>query len=71
MITTIQTKEKDIDVNKVFRQYKYAIQEHPPIKLSNGNYLHTYKLTKYQNDGMSLHEDMDEEQEAFEREMYE
>ena len=70
MIKTIQTNSPEIDVNVYFRDYKYAIQEHAPIKLSNGNWLHSYRVTKYQNDGMSLHEDMDEEQDAFEREMF-
>ncbi len=70
MIKTVIHPTQDIDVNRVFSNYKYAIPEFPAKKLSDGTWLHCYKVTKYDNDGMSLHEDLDEEQEAFDREMY-
>ena len=66
-IISIQRPTQNIDMEKEFRGYKYAIPEHPSIKLSNGNWLHTYRVTKY---GQGPHGDPDEEQDAFEREMY-
>ena len=50
----------------MFRMYKYAIPEHAPIKLSNGKWLHSYKVTNYDED---MRGDLDEEQECFEREV--
>lgn len=64
-VISIQTGE-EFDVNTL--PYKFAIPEHEPIKLSNGKYLRSYRVTKY-ND----HEpagDADVEHDAFEREMY-
>jgi hypothetical protein len=68
MIKTIQTKTATIDVNSLFRNYKYAIQEHAPIRLSNGMWLHTYRLTKY-NDS-DPHGDQDVERDAFYNEQF-
>ena len=67
-IISFQHKEQDIDVNDVLRQYKYAIPEHQPIWLSNGSWLHTYKVTDYSRDSY-VYGDQDEEQECFEREV--
>ena len=67
-VISIQLKEQFIDVNKVFAQYKYAIAEHQPIRLSNGMYLHSYKVTRY-NDHSPIG-DIDVENESFENEMY-
>jgi len=67
-IRTIQSNTECIDVNDVFRNYKYAIPEHAPILLSNGNWLHTYRLTRY-ND-VCPGGDPDIEQDAYERELY-
>ena len=47
IIKSIQTNSEILDVNKVFKHYKYAIPEHEPIKLSNNLWLHTYRLTKH------------------------
>jgi len=58
-IVSIQRKERNLDVNEEFRFYKYAIPEHAPIKLSNGMWLHTYRLTPYDPDY-----DIDEEIES-------
>ncbi len=46
-VKSFQFPFEKIDVNQVFRFYKYAIPEHSPIKLSNGSWLHTYRLTRY------------------------
>lgn len=67
-IVSIQRSSADIDVNSEFRNYKYAIPEHEPIKLSNGMWLHTYKVTAYNDHAPAGDEDV--EQESFEREMY-
>jgi len=66
-IITYMSKEKDIDVNDIFRNYKYAIPEMNPKKLSNGTWLHVYKVTNYSKDA---HGDFDEESDAYDREMY-
>lgn len=66
-IVSIQTKSESIDVNQEFRHYKYAIPEHTPIRLSNGMWLHTYRVTKY-NDYDPY--DIDVEQDAFYNEIY-
>lgn len=63
MIKTIITKTENIDVNKEFWFYKYAIPEHEPIKLSDGTWLHTYRLTRYD------FEDSDVEQDAVNEEL--
>ena len=47
-IISIQMPNECIDVNGIFKQYKYARQEHCPIKLSNGMWLHTYRITEYE-----------------------
>jgi len=60
MIIQIQRPDKAIDINKEFAYYKYAIPECEPIKLSNGNYLHVYKVTKYSRDSY-IYGDIDEE----------
>lgn len=67
-IISIQTDSQDIDVETQFRNYKFASPEHEPIKLSNGKWLHSYKVTKY-NDH-DPHGDQDVEQESFEREIF-
>lgn len=67
-VVNIQLKEQYIDVNKVFAQYKYAIAEHEPIRLSNGMYLHSYKVTKYNDHSPAG--DIDAEQDAFDNELY-
>jgi hypothetical protein len=64
-IITFQWNSKDFDVNTM--PYKYAISEHPPIKLSDGTWLHSYKVTKY-NDSEPAG-DPDVEQEVFDNEM--
>mgnify|MGYP001569855465 CR=1 FL=1 len=65
-IISVERPTQDLDVEKEFRMYKYAIPEHEPIKLSNNNYLHVYRVTKYSG---GLHGDPDEEQAAYEREL--
>ena len=67
MIITIQRSSQDIDVNREFAHYKFAIPEHQPIKLSNGLWLHIYKVTKYNES--SCFSDLDVAQDSFEREM--
>lgn len=52
-----------IDVNGIFKQYKYARQEHYPIRLSNGMWLHTYRITEY--DYEDTHGDSDYENDSF------
>lgn len=71
-IKTYQTEEQHLDVNRWFADYKSAIPEHPPIQLSNGLWLHTYRLTPYNWDGGQpyLGECREHEQEAWEREAY-
>lgn len=66
-IISIERSTQDIDVANEFRMYKYAVSEHEPIKLSNGNWLHVYRVTNYLS---GAHGDPDEEQSAFEKEMY-
>lgn len=46
-IISIQRLTAEIDINKEFSNYRFALPEHPPIKLSNGKYLHTYRVTEY------------------------
>ena len=63
------SKEEYIEpetINSMFRGYKYAIPEHPPIKLSNGQWLHTYRLTKYNDNNVTGDEDV--EQDAYDYE---
>lgn len=67
-IVSFQRETASIDVNKEFTNYKYAKPEHTPIRLSNGKYLHTYKLTPYNDYSASGDEDI--EAEAVERELY-
>jgi hypothetical protein len=65
-IITFQWKTETVDLEKDLWTYKYALQEHPPIKLSNGMWLHSYRVTPFSNDPGG---DPDEEQESFEREL--
>ena len=65
-IISFQWKFQDFDASKM--PYKYAIPEHEPIKLSNGLWLHSYRVTKY-ND-FEPAGDPDIEQESFNNEMY-
>jgi hypothetical protein len=67
-IKTIETKKYELDVDRVFAHYKYAVPEHDPIKLSNGNYLHVYRVTRY--DDFDPQGDSDVEQDFCDREMY-
>jgi hypothetical protein len=67
-IISVQTNQRDIDVNKDFAHYKFAIPEHEPIRLSNGTWLHTYRVTKY-NDLSPIGDD-DVEQRFFDEEMF-
>lgn len=62
-IISIQMPIEVIDVNQVFRIYKYAVQEHLPIKLSNGMWLHTYRVTESEYD--NPHGDSDYENDSF------
>ena len=64
MIVTIQNKSRIIDKNKEFRHYKHAILEHEPILLSNGMWLHIYKVTEYDNLKNGFLDDIDEEEES-------
>ena len=64
-IITFQWRSEDYDVNKM--PYKYAIAEHQPIKLSNGTYLHSYRVTNYQDREPAG--DMDIEQDCYDKEM--
>ncbi len=65
-IITFQAPSEYIDVNAL--PYKYAIEEHMPIKLSNGMYLHSYKVTEYGKDYAGG--DFDEECEAYYNERF-
>ena len=67
-IISIRRNSQSIDVDKDFANYKYAISEHEPIQLSNGEWLHTYCCTRY-NDH-DPHGDIDVEQDAFNNELY-
>ena len=69
MIKSVQLTERVIDVNDIFSEYKFAIPEHEPIKLSNGLWLHSYKVTPY-NDDYMIYGDSGEEQDAMDREMH-
>jgi hypothetical protein len=62
-IISVQQPTDAIDVNNVFRVYKYARQEHLPIKLSNGMWLHTYRVTEHDYD--NPHGDEDYENDCF------
>jgi len=46
-IISIQQPNPVIDIENTFSIYKNAEPEHEPIKLSNGMYLHTYKVTEF------------------------
>lgn len=66
-IIHIQTKTADFP-SRELRNVKRAIAEHEPIKLSNGTWLHSYKITQFEaNDAYG---DADEEQEAVNRELF-
>lgn len=67
-IISFQVKNDD-QATKLLSQYKYAIPEHTPIELSNGLWLHTYKVTRYDDFGHPAG-DQDSEQDAVDREMY-
>lgn len=67
-IITITRPSSEIDVNREFVNYKYAIPEHSPIRLSDGSYLHTYRVTRY-ND-FDPQGDQDVEDGFAEREIY-
>jgi hypothetical protein len=62
-IISLQLPTDEIDVNREFRYYKYAIPEHEPIELSNGMWLHTYRVTSY--DDFDPHGDFNEELQAY------
>lgn len=49
-IISIQMPKEVFDVNSYFKHYKYIKQEHYPIKLSNGMWLHTYRIIDYDYD---------------------
>jgi len=57
-IISIQSITSEIDVNKF--PYKYAISEHEPIKLSNGNYLLSFRVTNYNDSEPSGDQDIEE-----------
>lgn len=61
-IVTLQSPSKDFDVNRL--PYKYAIKEHEPILLSNGRYLHSYRVTPYSQES-AYYGDSCEENQAF------
>jgi hypothetical protein len=65
-IISFQSITPEIDVNKL--PYKYAIPEHEPIKLSNGNYLLSFRVTKYFDNSPCGDEDV--EQNCFDNELY-
>jgi len=65
-IIDFRTKSEEIDINML--PYKYAIPERHPIKLSDGSWLHIYRVTNYNDQNPQGDEDV--EQEAFENEMY-
>lgn len=44
---TLYTNSQEVDVSKQFGNFKYAVPEHEPIQLTNGMWLHTYRLTRY------------------------
>lgn len=66
-IISQQFDSEEINVEEVFRHYKFAIAEHPPIKLSTGKWLHSYRVSYY-ND--QVHGDPETEEEAFNYEIY-
>ena len=59
---------QDINLAKEFKHYKAAIRICPPKRLEDGGYLHTYRVTEY-DDQDAQGVDLDEEQEAFNREL--
>lgn len=68
-IITIQRSTPDIDIKSEFSNYKYAVHEMQPVKLSNGLYLHVIRVTKYSTDDY-MYGDPDVEQETFNNELY-
>jgi len=69
-IISFHSPKNHIDKSSTeYAQYKFMIPEHKPIKLSNGSYLHTFKVTEY-NQEDKIYGDSDEEQECVDREMY-
>lgn len=67
-IISIQRNSQHLDVDREFAHYKFAIPEHEPIKLSNDLWLHSYRVTKYNESPCFA--DPDTEQDSFENEMY-
>lgn len=67
-IQTVILPSDQIDVNNVFRNYKYAVPEMNPVKLSNGMWLHCYALTNFNDCDPAG--DIDVEQDCFDNEMY-
>ena len=65
-IITLQLELRQPDISGM--PYKYVVPEHEPIKLSNGLWLHTFRVTSYDDQDPSG--DPDVEQEAFDNEMY-
>jgi hypothetical protein len=65
-IINFQHKDEFFDVNKL--PYKYAIQEHLPLKLSNKMWLHSYRVTNYNDQSQTG--DIDVEEDCFNNEMY-
>jgi hypothetical protein len=65
-IITFQWKTEEFDVNKM--PYKYAIPEHQPIHLSNGMWLHTYKVSMFDDTNPSG--DIEIENEIFNQEIH-
>ena len=65
-IITFQSSEEVPNLEKYFRHFKFAIPEHPPIKLSNNRFLHSYRVTSYDT---GPYGDEDEEQEVFDQEL--
>lgn len=70
-IISIEHKDNTLNVNEVFKSCKYAIPECEPIKLSNGNWMHIYKVTPYGRETDENYNDIDEiEEDTFNRELY-
>ena len=61
-IESVELPYCDLDVNEFFKYEKYAIPEHEPIKLSNDNYLHTYRITSYESLTSDPFGDFDDEE---------
>jgi hypothetical protein len=46
-IITVESEYSRLDWQKHFGQYKSAVYEHDPIRLSTGKYLHILRATDY------------------------